>query len=153
MGTQIKIKQKNCYILCLRMEFHFHLDCVYQHSNDQSKLIIEQETQINLNILQGSYLMSKSLAEQTDDKESLIIFMNNQQAISNVFGSQKGIQNLQKYIYIIMLMEVIFISNKIKEYLYILQLVRMIEIHFLNSKITEAPTQNKLKINFEIVSL
>ncbi|CAD8128313.1 unnamed protein product [Paramecium sonneborni] len=80
----------------------FHSECTDEHSNDQSKWIVEEETQTNLNVRLGAYLISKSLAEQTEAKESLIMFMNNQQAVANYFGQQKGFQNFEangEYIY------------------------------------------------------
>ncbi|CAD8166093.1 unnamed protein product [Paramecium octaurelia] len=80
----------------------FHSDCGDGHYNDKSKWIVEQETQVNLNVRIGAYLMSKSLAEQTNARESIPMAVNNAQAVSNFYGFSKGFQNYEangQYIY------------------------------------------------------
>ncbi|CAD8167720.1 unnamed protein product [Paramecium pentaurelia] len=80
----------------------FHSDCGDGHYNDKSKWIVEQETQVNLNVRIGAYLISKSLAEQTNANESIPMAMNNAQAVSNFYGYSKGFQNFEangQYIY------------------------------------------------------
>ncbi|CAD8183390.1 unnamed protein product [Paramecium pentaurelia] len=70
--------------------------------NDKTKWIVEKETQINQNVRIGAYLMSKSLALQTNANQSIIMTNNNAQAAAYFYGYSKGFENFEpngKYLY------------------------------------------------------
>ncbi|CAD8084742.1 unnamed protein product [Paramecium primaurelia] len=70
--------------------------------NDKTKLIVEQETQINKNVHIGAYLMSKSLALQTNANQSIVMTNNNAQVAANFYGYSRGFENFEpngKYLY------------------------------------------------------
>ncbi|CAK86020.1 unnamed protein product (macronuclear) [Paramecium tetraurelia] len=80
----------------------FHSDCGEGHFNNKNYWIVEQETQINMNVRLGAYLMSKSLAEQTNAKESIPMNLHNAQVVANFYGYEKGFTNYEaneQYIY------------------------------------------------------
>ncbi|CAD8157753.1 unnamed protein product [Paramecium pentaurelia] len=80
----------------------FHSDCDEEHNNDKSKWILEEQIKVNQNVRIGAYLMSKSLAEQTNANENILMFSNNAQAVSNFYKYSQGFQDFEAngpYIY------------------------------------------------------
>ncbi|CAD8069285.1 unnamed protein product [Paramecium primaurelia] len=71
----------------------FHAEVGDGYFNDQSKWIVQAQDQINENVYVGAYLLTKSLAEQTDANEIINLTTEHAQNVAKYFQNQRIFQH------------------------------------------------------------